>query len=152
MTAPPPITDVQFGSAIAATPINGAALALTICLLVGNLLALGYWARAEAAASDGSALRTFLMLASGYGLMYYVWVRYVRNDWNARSRPADRRERLVTAYSVAVLLAFVVGAVVTPPDPVTQIRTFPGLFCGVFILSALLVMRDSVGHTGDAPA
>ena len=135
-----------------ASPLVGAAFALTTLLLVGNLVALSYWARAEAAARNGSVLRTFLMLASGYGLVYYVWVRYVRNNWDARSRSAGRRERLVTAYSVAVLLAFVAGAVITPPDPVTQIRMFPMLFSGAFILSALVVMRDSVGHKGDAPA
>lgn len=143
------MTDVQFGSDIAATPLVGAAFALTICLLVGNVIALGYWARAEAAARDGSGLRTFLMLSSGYGLLYYVWVRYIRNDWTTRSRPAGRRERLVTAYSVAVLLAFVVGASVTPPDPATQVRTFPVLFVGSLLLSSLLVMRDSVGPTND---
>jgi Sec-independent protein secretion pathway component TatC len=45
-----------------------------------------------------------------------------------------------------------IGAVVTPPDPVTQVRTFPVLFGGAFILSVLVVMRDAVGHTGEAPA
>jgi len=69
----------------------------------------------------------------------------------ARTQPADRRERLVTAYSVAVLLAFVVGAFLTPPDPFTQVLTFPALFVGTFVLSFLLVSRDSVG-SGGGPA
>jgi len=134
------------------TPLLGAAFALTVVILVGNLVAIGYWARAEAAARDGSALWTFVMLSSGYGLVYYVWVRYVRNNWEARSQPADRRERLVTAYSVAVLLAFVVGAFISPPDPFTQVRTFPVLFLGSFVLSFLSVSRDSVDGSGDSAA
>jgi len=80
----------------------------------------------------------------------YVWVRYIRNDCAARTYPADRREWLVTAYSVAVLLAFVVGAFVIPPDPVTQVRTFPVLFVGTFVLSAPLIMRDSVANSSDS--
>lgn len=143
---------MQLGPSLVATPLVSAALALTVLLLVGNFVSLGYWARAEALARDGSVLRTFLMLMSGYGLVYFVWVRYVRNNWEARSRPADRSERMVTAYSAAVLLAFVVGAVVTPPDPLTQVLAFPVLFGGSFVLSALLVMRDSVGYSGSPPA
>ena len=143
---------MQFGSSLVETPLLGAAFALTVVILVGNLVAIGYWARAEAAARDGSALWTFVMLSSGYGLVYYVWVRYVRNNWEARSQPADRRERLVTAYSVAVLLAFVVGAFISPPDPFTQVRTFPVLFLGSFVLSFLSVSRDSVDGSGDSAA
>lgn len=142
---------MQFGSSLVETPLLGAAFALTVVIFVGNLVAIGYWARAEAAARDGSALWTFVMLSSGYGLVYYVWVRYARNNWETRSRPADRRERLVTAYSVAVLLAFVVGAFVSPPDPFAQIRTFPVLFVGSFLLSLLLVSRDST-DSSDEPA
>jgi sec-independent protein translocase protein TatC len=132
------------------TPLLGAALALTVVILVGNLIALCYWARAEATARGVSTLWTFVMLTSGFGLIYYVWVRYIRNDWTARTRPADRRERFVTAYSVGVLLAFVVGAFVTPPDPFTQLLTFPALFVGSFLLSLLLVMRDGVPDSADA--
>jgi len=51
---------------------------------------------------------------------------------------------------VAVLLAFVVGAFVIPPDPVTQVRTFPVLFVGTFVLSAPLIMRDSVANSSDS--
>ena len=136
---------VQVGPTLIENPLLGAALTLTVIILVGNLVALGYWARAEGSARDGSTLWTFIMLSSGYGLVYYVWVRYLRNNWAARTQPADRRERLVTAYSVAVLLAFVVGAFLTPPDPFTQVLTFPALFVGTFVLSFLLVSRDSVG-------
>ncbi|MDS0261094.1 hypothetical protein NDI56_16975 [Haloarcula sp. S1CR25-12] len=140
---------MQFGLSLIETPLLGVAFALTVLILLGNLVALGYWARAEATAQDGSTFRTFLMLASGYGLVYYLWVRYVRNDWAARTRSADRRERLVTAYSASVLLAFVVGALVTPPDPVAQVLSFPVLFAGSFVLSSLLVMRDSLDGSSD---
>lgn len=140
---------MQSGLSFVDTPLLGAALSLTVLVLAGNLVALGYWAHAETTARDGSMLWTFLILASGYGLVYYVWVRYVRNNWAARTQFADRRERFVTAYSMAVLLAFVVGAFVTPPDPITQVLTFPVLFVGSFVLSFLSVSRDSVGSSGD---
>ncbi|MEF8906551.1 MAG: hypothetical protein V5A13_01695 [Haloarculaceae archaeon] len=61
------------------------------------------------------------------------------------TEPADRRERLVTAYSLALLLAFVVGAFVTPPDPVAQVAALPPLFAGSFVVSYLFVTRGSVG-------
>jgi len=136
---------VQFGPSLLQSPLLGAAVTLTVLLLVGNLVALGYWARVEASARDGSTLWTFLTLWSGVGLGYYVWVRYVRNDWGARTGTADRRERLVTAYSMAVLVAFVVGAIVTPPDPVIQILTFPILFAGSFAIASLFVFRGGAG-------
>lgn len=133
-------------------PVLGVAVALTVAILVGNLVALGYWARAEAQARDGSVLWTFVTLATGCGLVYYVWVRYVRNDWEARTEPADRRERLGTAYSLALLLSFVVGALLTPPDPVAQVLALPPLFVGSYVVAYLFVTRESVGRTGGTTA
>jgi len=66
-----------------------------------------------------------------------------------RPGPADRRERLVTAYSLAVLLTFVAGALVTPPDPVSQILSLPPLFAGSFVVSSLFVTRGSVDASSD---
>ncbi|QUJ72073.1 DUF7534 family protein [Haloarcula marismortui] len=129
-----------------------AALAFTVGIYIGNLIALGYWARAEARARNGSVLGTFLLLSTGFGLVYYLWVRYVRNDWESRSEPADRRERVVTAYSLAVLLAFVVGAFVTPPDPMMQVLALPPLFVVSFVVSYLFVTRGSVGDSGETAA
>lgn len=142
---------MQFLPSLAERPVLGVAFALTVVIFVGNLAALGYWAREEAAARDGSVVWTFVVLSTGYGLLYYVWVRYVRDDWESRTGPADRRERLVTAYSLAVLLAFVAGALVTPPDPVTQVLALPPLFAGSFAVSYLFVTRRSVGG-GDGEA
>ncbi|MDQ2073521.1 DUF7534 family protein [Haloarcula sp. NS06] len=122
-------------------PFVGAAFALSVVIYIGNLIALGYWARAEARARNGSVIGTFLLLSTGFGLVYYVWVRYVRNDWEPRSEPADRRERVVTAYSLAVLLAFVAGALVTPPDPMMQVLALPPLFAVSFVVSYLFVTR-----------
>ncbi|ELZ96686.1 DUF7534 family protein [Haloferax sulfurifontis] len=127
----------------------GVAFALTAVIYVGNLVALSYWARAEARTRNGSALWTFIFLVAGIGLIYYIWIRYVRNDWESRTEPTDRRERLVTAYSLAVLLSFVVGVFVTPPDPVTQVMALPPLFVVSFVVSYLLVTQGSVGGSGE---
>ena len=132
-------------------PVLGVAFALTGVVFAGNLVALGYWAREEATARDGSMVWTFVVLSTGYGLVYYVWVRYVRGDWESRTEPADRREQLVTAYSLALFLAFVVGALVTPPDPVAQVHALPPLFAGSFVVAYLFVTRRSVGG-GDGEA
>ena len=133
-------------------PLFGVAFALTVVIYVGNLVTLSYWARSEARARNGSVLWTFIFLVTGFGLVYYVWVRYVRNDWESRTQPADRRERLVTAYSLAVLLSFVVGAFVTPPDPMTQVMALPPLFVVSFVVSYLLVTQGSVGGSGETAA
>jgi sec-independent protein translocase protein TatC len=66
--------------------------------------------------------------------------------------PADRRERVVTAYSLAVLLAFVIGAFVTPPDPMTQVLALPLLFAVSFVVSYLFVTRGSVNGSGETAA
>ena len=143
---------MQFVPSPVEHPLLGVAFALTVAIFVGNLVAMGYWAREEAAARDGSVLWTFVALFTVYGLIYYVWVRYVRGDWESRSEPADRREQLVTAYSLALVLAFVVGALVTPPDPVTQVLALPPLFAGSFVVSYLFVTRRSVGRGGESAA
>jgi sec-independent protein translocase protein TatC len=131
------------------SPLFGVAFALTVVIYVGNLVALSYWARAAARAGNGSVFRIFLFLLTGFGLVYYVWVRCVRNDWEPRTKPADRRERVVTAYSLAVLLSFVVGAYVTPPDPMSQVMAFPTLFVVSFVVSYLLVRQGPTGGSGD---
>ncbi|WP_165353768.1 DUF7534 family protein [Haloarcula hispanica] len=143
---------MQFAPFAGEQPFVGAAFALSVAIILGNLIALGYWARAEASARNGSTLWTFLFLYTGFGLVYYVWVRYVRNDWEPRTEPADRRERVVTAYSLAVLLAFVVGAFVTPPDPMMQVLALPPLFVVSFVVSYLFVTRGSVGDSGGTAA
>lgn len=140
---------MQFGPTLVEHPLLGVTFALTVVIFVGNLFALGYWARAEATARDRSVLGTFMYLATGIGLVNCVWVRYVQNNWEPRTQPADRRERLVTAYSMALLLAFVVGALVTPPDPFTQVLALPPLFAGSFVISYLFVMRESISKSDD---
>ena len=140
---------MQLVSSLVERPVVGVAFALTAAILVGNLLALGYWARAEAAARDGSAVWTFAYLCSGFGLVHYVWVRHVRGDWEPRTEPADRRERLVTAYSLAAFLAMVATLVVSPPDPVTQVLALPPLFAGSVVLSSLFVTRNATRGPGE---
>lgn len=86
----------------------------------------------------------------GFEQIYYVCVRYIRNDWEPRTEPADRRERFVTAYSLASLLLFMLGAIVTPPDPMSQVMTLPPLFAVSFVVSYLLVTYGSLDGSGKA--
>ncbi|GGK56041.1 hypothetical protein GCM10009067_05670 [Haloarcula sebkhae] len=143
---------MQFAPFAAEQPLASATLALTVVIYIGNLIALGYWARAEARARNGSVIGMFLLLSTGFGLVYYVWLRYVRNDWEPRTEPADRRERVATAYSLAVLLAFVAGAFVTPPDPMMQVLALPPLFAVSFVVSYLFVTQEAVDGSGGTTA
>jgi len=143
---------MQFIPYLVEHPLLGITLMLTVIIYIGSLIALGYWTRAEARGRNGSLFWTFIFLSTGFGLVYYVWVRYVQNDWESRMEPVDRRERMVTAYSLAVLLSFVTGAFVTPPDPMTQVLALSPLFAVSFVVSYLFVTRGSVGGSGEVAA
>jgi len=143
---------MQFLPFLVEHPLLGVAIALTVVIYVGNLVALVSWARAEAGARNGSVFLTFLFLLTGIGQVYYAWVRYVQNNWDPRTEPADRRERLVTAYSLAFILAFLVGALVTPPDPMTQVLALPALFIVSFVVSSLFVTHRSVSGSSETAA
>ncbi|WP_424000272.1 DUF7534 family protein [Haloarcula salina] len=59
---------------------------------------------------------------------------------------------MATAYSLAVLLAFVIGAVVTPPDPMAQVLALPPLFAVSFVVSYLFVTQRLGWASGETTA
>ncbi|WP_436907114.1 DUF7534 family protein [Halosimplex marinum] len=119
-------------------PLVAVAVGLTALVLFADLFVLAYWARSEARAGDSSTLNVFLYFATAVGAVHYWYVRFVRGDSDPREAAPSRRERLAGTYATAVVVAFLVGAVVSPPDPVTQVVYFPPLFVGSFAAAWLV--------------
>ena len=138
--------------ALADQPVVAVGFALTALFVCGAFPAMAYWAAAEAGARTGSAVWTFVYLVTGFGALHYAYVRFVRADMGARDIPPARRERLATAYVVAAPLAFLASAVVSPPDPVTQILAFPPLFVVTFAATVLLVTRGPLADESETAA
>ncbi|WP_424000270.1 hypothetical protein ACOZ4I_13195 [Haloarcula salina] len=66
------LRSVQFAPSLGEHPLIGVTFALTALIFVGNLAAMGYWARAEAEARNGSVFWTFVILSSGFGQIYDI--------------------------------------------------------------------------------
>ncbi|MFB6087536.1 MAG: hypothetical protein ABEJ85_03355, partial [Haloarculaceae archaeon] len=128
------------------SPLVAVTAALTALIVFGAFVASGYWARREAAAEDRSLLDVLVYMWTGIGALHYFHVRYVRGEprpggaENRGHRPG-RRERVAAAHTVAVVVAFLAGAVLTPPDPLSQVRTFPPLFAVGFAGAYALTRR-----------
>jgi sec-independent protein translocase protein TatC len=137
---------------VPAEPLVALGLGLTALVVLGALPVLAYWAAREAAARDGSPTFTLVYLLTGVGVVHYAYVRFVRADLGARDASPGRRERLAAAYVLAVAVAFLAAVVVSPPDPVTQVLTFPPLFAVTLTGAVLLVTRGPSGGESEATA
>lgn len=71
------------------------------------------------------------------GLFAYLYSRRDRE----RKRPRTAWDRRVETLLGAVFGAFVLGPLVTPPDPFSQLRALPALTLAALPLSYLLVYR-----------
>jgi len=74
----------------------------------------------------------------GAGLLVYL---VLRGDRDQSVGPRTRADRLASTWVTATVLAFVVGAVVTPPDPITQVLSLPPLFVATFAATHLWTTR-----------
>jgi hypothetical protein len=102
-----PLAFAGFGLAAVASAAGGVALAYAV------------FADATAWGSDHAPFWAVVCAASPFVLVYLL----VRRRLGPRGPPTDR-ERLVRTVAGAVAAAFVVGAAVAPPDPLTQILWF----------------------------
>jgi sec-independent protein translocase protein TatC len=100
-----------------------AVLALaTVALTVASL---AYWVRADASARElerPGRLSTWVVLFAPF-LLYYVAVTRRNGE---RTRPLGRAEHVAGTLALASVTALLVGAVVSPPDPFTQVRYWLG--------------------------
>ncbi|WP_246022853.1 hypothetical protein [Halosimplex halophilum] len=141
---------MQLPPMLAERPLVAVAVGLTALVLLAQPFVLAYWARSEARAKGSSTLDIFLYMQLAVGVVHYWYVRFGRGDSGPRDSPPTRRERLAGTYAMAVVAGFVVGAVVSPPDPITQVLYFPPLFVGSFAAAWLVSsVAGDARSTGD---
>ncbi|MBO4247940.1 hypothetical protein IL252_08950 [Halomicrobium sp. IBSBa] len=113
---------------------------LGACFVGGLFALLGYWVYRDASARGrrNPILVVPVALFAPFGLLLYL---YRRRRWE-REHPKTAWDRRVETALVAIGGAFVVGVLVTPPDPFTQILALPVLTTAALPLSYLLVYRE----------
>lgn len=129
---------MQLPPFVAERPLLAVAVGLTVLVVLPQPFVVAYWARSEARAKGSSTLDAFLYMQLAVGVVHYWYVRFARGDPGPRDAPPSRRERLAGTYAMAVVAAFLVGAVVSPPDPFTQVLCFLPLFAGSFAVAWLV--------------
>jgi len=127
---------------LAGGPFDWLLLAFVAAVWFSLVVSLGYWAAADATARGSSRPRLVALttVVPPFGLPYYL---FRRRKLGPRQRPPSRRERLAVTWTAAGVTAFVLGALVSPPDPVTQVRYFTVLFPVSLPAAYLLVGRDN---------
>ncbi|MFD1586189.1 hypothetical protein ACFR9U_04290 [Halorientalis brevis] len=123
-----------------------AVLALVLPIALGALwlsmaVSLASWVAADAAARGSAQPRTWAVAAvfTPIGLPYYL---YKRRQLSPRSRPPTHRERWAATWASAGVVSFLIGALVSPPDPSTQILTWTGLFPICLLLAYLTIVHN----------
>lgn len=119
--------------------VAGTLAALATLLPLVGLLGVAVWVYEDA--RDRSS-RSPLLLAAATAVVpfllvgYLLWVALGR--MGERSSPPGTRERVAGTLGFGTLIAFVVGALVGPPDPVTQsLYAAAGLVPGLAVASVL---------------
>ena len=92
-----------------------------IVLIPVLILAVGYWVYRDAALR-GSTYPLGWAIASvvGFQVVPVIYL-LLRERIGPRSEPPSRFDRTLNATVVGIVVVFVIGAFVTPPDPFTQV-------------------------------
>jgi heme A synthase len=116
------------------------AVAFGAALVLFVWAAIGAWVNFDARArgSRHPAIWGVFAPLSGIVLFYYMfwWRRGRPREW-----PPGRVERATAVVVVAGLGGLVVGALVSPPDPASQLTTWPLAFAGCLPAAYWLVER-----------
>jgi quinol-cytochrome oxidoreductase complex cytochrome b subunit len=131
-------------SLLTPTVAFGAALVLFVWV------AIGAWVNfdAHARGSDHPGFWGVVAPVSGIVLLYYLlWWRRGRS----RRYPPSRWERATAIVVVAGLGGLVVGSLVSPPDPISQLTVWPVAFAGCLPV-AYWAVRRRFGTSGDGYA
>lgn len=118
------------------TPVVAGGVALFLLVWV----AIGAWVNfdAHARGSDRPGFWGVLAPVSGVVLLYYLlWWRPGR----ARRYPPSRWERVAATVAVAGPAGLVVGSLVSPPDPISQLTVWPVAFAGCLPVAYWAVRR-----------
>ncbi|WP_246391830.1 DUF7534 family protein [Halosimplex pelagicum] len=137
---------MQFPPFLTDRPLVAVAVGAAALVVLAQPFVLAYWARSEARAKGSSTFDVFLYMSVVVGIVHYWYVRFLRGDSGPRDAPPTRRERLAGTYAMAVVTAFVVGASVSPPDPLTQVLYFLPLFVGSFAVAWLVSSIGGDSH------
>ena len=124
------------------TPVAAFGAALVLFVWV----AIGAWVNfdAHARGSDHPGFWGVLAPVSGIVLLYYLlWWRRGRSH----RYPASKWERATAIVVVAGLGGLAVGSLVSPPDPISQLTTWPVAFVGCLPV-AYWVVRRQFGASG----
>ena len=126
--------------------LEGVPLTIEILFLLWALLIFGgyfgsvYWVYRDAAArgADHPAMRAFWALLP-FGVFGYL---FNRSGIGERETELTTSECAVLSLVVAVFLALAISAVVTPPDPFTQVIYGTGFLPFTLLLSYFLFFLD----------
>ena len=124
------------------------AVAFGAALVLFVWVAVGAWVNfdAHARGSDHPGLWGVLAPVLGIVLAYYLlWWRPERS----RRYPPSRWERATAIVVVAGLVGLVVGSLVSPPDPASQLTVWPVAFASCLPVAYWVVERK-FHPTGDS--
>ena len=121
-------------------------VAFGVALFLSVLVATGAWVALDARARGSNYPGVWGVFApfSGIVLAYYLlWWRRGRS----RARPPSRPERTAATVVVAGIGGMIVGSLVSPPDPTSQLTVWPAAFACCLPVGFWLVERrfDAAG-------
>lgn len=117
-------------------------LALGVGCLALGVLSFAGWVYLDARAHGRTGADAgFWAVAALFGPMALVYLLLVRPRAGPREHPPTRRERVALVVALATVGASVLGATLSPPDPLTQL-----LFLPAFLLVTLPVATLSVSE------
>ncbi|WP_074654824.1 hypothetical protein [Haloarcula vallismortis] len=126
------VTDTLLGSL---PPAPFAALAVLVwATTVGSI---GLWTYRDARARES---RSPVLWAIGivFALLVFPYYLYRRGS---RTHPPERLDHVLVTLASAGVGAFVAGAVLSPPDPISQVYYLPTAFAGLLPAAYLLIYR-----------
>ncbi|EMA29282.1 DUF7534 family protein [Haloarcula japonica] len=126
------VTDALLGSL---PPAVFAALSVLVWATTVGSIGLWTYRDARARESGSPVVWAIGIVFALFILPYYLYRR------GTRAHPPERLDHGLMTLASAGVGAFVVGAVLGPPDPVTQLYYLPAAFAGLLPVAYLLVYR-----------
>jgi len=116
-------------------------------LLVGGIVwcliavSIALWIARDASArgSDRPRIWAIASVTTPIGLPYYFYQRFVGDGISDDRPPATGRERWIQTLGIASLGAVLVGTMLAPPDPVSQVWYMASTYVAGAPLAALVV-------------
>ncbi len=122
-------------------------LTLIPSLLVSlfGLVSFSYWLRWDATARGSSSSLYWAILGPIVWPVALYYLLVVRPS-NERRYPPTRRQGLAGIVSISSIGAMVLGSILAPPDPFTQVLYTPACFVILLLLTYFLIYRRRYGR------